>query len=361
MSTSCELDLFLNIYSTNQVDYNRSLIRFEPKMPHDSLKMGPHDVGGESSQTIDTHDHGMTYWEKFSNGLRMAVSSTGIVKLDELRLIAEGFGEAYFEMEYFQRNGLALVALCKKKSLFSEKEFQLELDNQKKNFKVPIIDLPNPKELVHLHDGEAHTHEGADFQEDEFGEGPPDFYFDMLATAAILKNKKIISQGDIQSRIEKFDSVFPFRGISVVTKAWVDADFRERLLSDAKSAIKDMGIDLESFADIICFAQSEETHHMVVCTLCSCYPRTLLGMPPSWYKSRSYRSRVVHEPRAVLEEFGIIIPASREVKVHDSNADMRYLILPQRPAGTEGWSEEELSNLISRDHLVGVGVPDNVI
>ena len=330
-------------------------------MPHDSLKMGPHDVGGESSQTIDTHDHGMTYWEKFSNGLRMAVSSTGIIKLDELRLVAEGFGEAYFEMEYFQRNGLALVALCKKKSLFSETEFQLELDNQKKNFKVPIIDLPNPKELVHLHDGVAHTHKGADFQEDEFGEGPPDFYFDMLATAAILKNKKIISQSDIQSRIEKFDSVFPFRGISVVTKAWVDADFRERLLRDAKSAIKDMGIDLESFADIICFAQSEETHHIVVCTLCSCYPRTLLGMPPSWYKSRSYRSRVVHEPRAVLEEFGVIIPASREVKVHDSNADMRYLILPQRPEGTNGWSEEALSKLISRDHLVGVGVPDNVI
>ena len=108
-----------------------------------------------------------------------------------------------------------------------------------------------------------------------------------------IKNKNIISQNDIQSRIEKFDSVFPFRGISVVSKAWVDADFRELLLIDAKSAIKEIGIDLESFADIICFAQCDEIHHIVVCTLCSCYPRTLLGMPPSWYKSRSYRSRVV--------------------------------------------------------------------
>ena len=330
-------------------------------MPHDNLKMGPHDVGGETSQTIDTRDHGMTYWEKFSNGLRMAVSSTGIITLDELRLTAESFGEAYFEMEYFQRNGLALVQICKQRSLFSEEEFQQELHNQIKNFEVPIIDLPNSDDFIHLHDGSEHIHENSDFQEDEHGEGPPDFYFDMLATASILKKKKIISQNDIQSRIEKFDSVFPFRGISVVAKAWVDADFRMHLLSDAKTAIKDMGISLESFADIICFAQSDEIHHMVVCTLCSCYPRTLLGMPPTWYKSRSYRSRVVHEPRAVLKEFGTNIPDSREVKVHDSNADMRYLILPQRPNGTDGWREDELSNLISRDHLVGVGIPDDVI
>ena len=330
-------------------------------MSHDYLKMGPHDVGGENSQTLDTTDYGMSYWEKISNGLRMAVSSTGIIKLDELRLTAERFGEAYFEMEYFQRNGLALVELCKKKSLFSEQEFQIELENQKRNFKVPIIDLPYSEEAIHFHNGTEHTHERGDFQEDETGEGPPDFYFDVLATAAILKNKNIISQNDIQSRIEKFDSVFPFRGISVVSKAWVDADFRELLLIDAKSAIKEIGIDLESFADIICFAQCDEIHHIVVCTLCSCYPRTLLGMPPSWYKSRSYRSRVVHEPRAVLEEFGTIIPESREVKVHDSNADMRYLILPQRPKGTIGWTEEALSQLISRDHLVGVGIPDNVI
>ena len=132
---------------------------------------------------------------------------------------------------------------------------------------------------------------------------------------------------------------------------------RDVLILSSTSAFR----DVESFADIICFAQCDEIHHIVVCTLCSCYPRTLLGMPPSWYKSRSYRSRVVHEPRAVLEEFGTIIPESREVKVHDSNADMRYLILPQRPKGTIGWTEEALSQLISRDHLVGVGIPDNVI
>ena len=330
-------------------------------MPHDSFKMGPHDVGGEASHPIDTQDHGMTYWEKFSNGLRMAVSSTKIITLDELRLTAESFGKKYFEMEYFHRNARALVELCKKRDLFTDNEFQKEVKLQKKTFKVPIIKLPNPAEITHLRNGVEHKHGGLDFQEDETGEGPPEFYFYMLATASILQRKKIISASDIQSRIEKFDNVFPFRGISVVAKAWVDSEFREHLLSDAKTAIKEMGINLESFSDIICFAQSEKIHHMVVCTLCSCYPRTLLGMPPTWYKSRTYRSRVVHEPRTVLKEFGTILPKDKEVKVHDSNADMRYLILPERPNGTEGWSEEKLIKLISRDHLVGVRIPENVI
>ncbi|MDA9815775.1 nitrile hydratase subunit alpha [Alphaproteobacteria bacterium] len=330
-------------------------------MPHDSLKMGPHDVGGETAQPINTADHGMTYWEKFSNGLRIAVSSKGIITLDELRLTAESFGKKYFEMEYFKRNGLALVERCKQRSFFDEAEFQNEIQTQKKNFEVPIVKLPDVKKINHLHDGVEHTHEQSDFQEDEFGEGPPEYYFEMLATAAILRKKNLITEDDIQSRIEKFETVFPFRGVSVIAKAWYDAEFQNYLLKDAKSAIKDMGIHLESFADIICFSQSETTHHVVVCTLCSCYPRTLLGMPPSWYKSRSYRSRVVHEPRKVLEEFGTTIPETKEVKVHDSNADMRYLILPQRPKGTDGWSEKELSELISRDHLVGVRIPKDVI
>ena len=330
-------------------------------MVNDFLKMGPHDVGGEVSHSIDTHDHGMSYWEKFSNGLRMALTSTKIITLDELRLTAESFGQKYFEMEYFHRNARALVEICHQRELFTEAEFLEELKLQRKIFEVPIINLPNKEQITHLHDGVEQMHSQSDFQEDETGEGPPEFYFDMLAVASILQKKNVISAQDIQSRIEKFDTVFPFRGISVVARAWVDPNFREHLLADAKTAIKEIGIQLESFADIICFAQSDSVHHIVVCTLCSCYPRTLLGMPPTWYKSRTYRSRVVHEPRAVLEEFGTKIPSNKEVKVHDSNADMRYLILPQRPKGTEGWNEKELTQLISRDHLVGVRIPEDVI
>ena len=326
-------------------------------MPHDDLKMGPHDVGGEPDRKIDTHDHGMTYWEKFSNGLVLCVPETGLVKLDELRKTAESFGDDYFKMDYFMRVGLSLVERCIQRDVFTRSELESAKKIAKQNFEVPMVELPNPKDIRHLHGGVEHIHYQSDFQEDESGEGPPEFYYDMLATARILTDKNIISMEDIQRKINNFDETYPARGISVVTKAWTDPDFKSALIKDAKSAIQDMEIQLESFADIICFAHDDNTHHIVVCTLCSCYPRTLLGMPPAWYKSRSYRSRVVYEPRKVLAEFGTHIADRKDVKVHDSNADMRYLILPEKPEGTEGWSEADLSKLISRDHLVGVRVP----
>ena len=179
----------------------------------------------------------------------------------------------------------------------------------------------------------------------------------MMAIAELLSEKNIISMNDIHTKIDQFDNEFPSRGIKVVAKAWQDDQFREYLIDNAKDAIASIGIKLETFADIICMPQSSSIHHMVVCTLCSCYPRTLLGMPPTWYKSRSYRSRVVHEPRSVLAEFGTVLAQDVEIRVHDSNADMRYLILPVRPEGTEKWGEEKLTSIISRDHLVGVRIP----
>ena len=326
-------------------------------MLHDDLKMGPHDVGGESDSKIDTHDHGMTYWEEFSNGLALCVPETGIIKLDELRKTAESFGDDYFKMDYFMRVGLSLVERCIYRGIFTKSELESAKKIAKQNFEVPKVELPKAKDITHLQFGVEHVHNQSDFQEDETGEGPPEFYFDMLATAYILTDKNIISMDDIHRKIDNFDKTYPARGFSVVLKAWTNPDFKSALIKDAKSAILDMGINLESFADIICFAHDDTTHHIVVCTLCSCYPRTLLGMPPAWYKSRSYRSRVVHEPRKVLAEFGTYIPDTKDVKVHDSNADMRYLILPERPEGTEGWSKADMSRLISRDHLVGVRLP----
>jgi len=325
------------------------------------LKMGPHDVGGEKSSALDTKDYGMSYWEKFSNGLRIVISAKGIITLDELRLTAERLGDNYFKMDYFSRNGQALVDACLNKELIIKSELEIKKLKVRENFSIPIIALPDTESIIHLHDGKPHTHEGTDFQEDETGEGPPNYFFDMLAIAEILSEKKLIKMDNIHSKIEQFDNEFPARGILVITKAWMDKDFREFLINDAKNAIESIGIHLETFADIICMPQTNKIHNMVVCTLCSCYPRALLGMPPSWYKSRTYRSRVVYEPRKVLEEFGTYISKSVEVKVHDSNADMRYLILPQRPKGTDGWTKDQLSKLISRDHMVGVRIPDDVV
>ena len=142
----------------------------------------------------------------------------------------------------------------------------------------------------------------------------------------------------------------------MIARAWLDAEFKKRLLADGKAACAEVGIDLEADR-LIAVENTPEVHNLIVCTLCSCYPRGLLGMPPTWYKSSNYRSRVVYEPRAVLKEFGTVLPDDVTVRVHDSNADMRYVVIPMRPAGTDGWTEEQLARIATRDTLVGVTVP----
>jgi len=142
-----------------------------------------------------------------------------------------------------------------------------------------------------------------------------------------------------------------------VARAWVDPDFKKVLLSDGKAAASQLGMDPEHPAEFIVVENTPELHNLIVCTLCSCYPRAILGRPPDWYKSFAYRSRAVREPRSVMREFGFAPPEDVEVVVHDSTADVRYMVLPMRPPGTEALSEEELATLVTRDSLVGAGVP----
>jgi nitrile hydratase len=187
--------------------------------------------------------------------------------------------------------------------------------------------------------------------------GPPSEYEIMSrAMQELLVEKGVITAEQIRARMEKFDEDLPYRGARVIAHAWADPAFRKRLLEDGKAACAELGLDLEA-DKLIAVENTPEVHNVIVCTLCSCYPRALLGMPPTWYKSENYRRRVVREPRAVLREFGTEIPEHVTLRVHDSNADMRYLVVPMRPAGTQGWSEERLSKIISRDALVGVTVP----
>jgi nitrile hydratase subunit alpha len=140
-----------------------------------------------------------------------------------------------------------------------------------------------------------------------------------------------------------------------VARAWVDPDYKQRMLTDGNAAAEEVGLDHGAYK-LVVVENTPAAHNVIVCTLCSCYPRWLLGLPPDWYKSRSYRSRVVREPRAVLREFGLELPDSVTVRVHDSNADMRYLVLPLRPAGTQGWSEDRLATLATRDSMIGVAL-----
>ncbi len=177
------------------------------------------------------------------------------------------------------------------------------------------------------------------------------------AMEALLVEKGVLTEAEIQDRIEYMESRSPANGAMLVARAWTDQAFKQRLLSDAKSATRELGIDPTHEAELIVVENTPGVHNLIVCTLCSCYPRAILGRPPDWYKSFAYRSRVVVEPREVLREFGLELPKSKRVAVHDSSADLRYLVLPQRPEGTEGMGEDELAALVTRDSLVGTDVP----
>ncbi len=173
------------------------------------------------------------------------------------------------------------------------------------------------------------------------------------AIMALLIEKGIVSADDVRRQIEDMDSRTPAQGARVVARAWVDRSYRERLLTDGNAAIAELGIQPTSLR-LVAVQNSPTVHHVVVCTLCSCYPRGLLGLPPDWYKSLVYRSRAVADPRGVLGEFGLRLDDGVEVRVLDSTADVRYLVIPERPPGTEGMREEALASLVTRDSMIGV-------
>ncbi|MEM7500928.1 MAG: nitrile hydratase subunit alpha [Pseudomonadota bacterium] len=173
-----------------------------------------------------------------------------------------------------------------------------------------------------------------------------------LALRELLMEAGHYSADDEQAMIAAMQGASPENGARLVARAWTDDPFRERLLANGADTIKEMGFDL-SPTEFTVLENTPELHNVIVCTLCSCYPRALLGMSPAWYKSKNYRARVVREPRSVLEEFGVILTDDVEVRVHDSTAELRYMVLPERPANTGGWSEEALAALVTRDSLIG--------
>jgi nitrile hydratase len=177
-----------------------------------------------------------------------------------------------------------------------------------------------------------------------------------LALKSILIEKGVVTADEIRRRHEINDRHTPHQGARMVAKAWLDPSFKARMLKDAKKAAIELGVEVTE-AELMAIENTPDCHNLIVCTLCSCYPRSLLGEPPAWYVSKAYRSRAVHEPRQVLREFGLTFPDNVEVRVHDSNADLRYVVMPMRPAGTDGMSEAELAALISRDCLVGAALP----
>jgi nitrile hydratase len=176
-----------------------------------------------------------------------------------------------------------------------------------------------------------------------------------IAVRELLIDKGVTTAQDIASQIDAMDARSPANGASVVARAWTDPVFHAALIADASQATREMGYDIGPMR-LIALENTADVHNIVVCTLCSCYPRNLLGLPPDWYKSRAYRSRTVKEPRKVLAEFGVELPDTTTVRVHDSTADMRYIVIPHRPAGTDGWSADALAGLVTRDSMIGTGI-----
>jgi nitrile hydratase len=177
------------------------------------------------------------------------------------------------------------------------------------------------------------------------------------ALEELLVEKGIVRREDVRAMIDWLVSRTPADGARLVARAWVDREFEERLLADAREAALELGLDPGPSPRVVAVENTDTVHHMVVCTLCSCYPRALLGPPPDWYKSLAYRSRAVSDPRGVLTEFGVELGDGVELRVLDSTADIRYLVVPRRPPGTEAMSEDELAALVTRDSMIGVAQP----
>jgi nitrile hydratase subunit alpha len=175
------------------------------------------------------------------------------------------------------------------------------------------------------------------------------------ALRTLLIDKGVFSAVDLQHAMAAMDARGESQGARIVARAWADTGYRDQLLERPDLALKAFGIDM-GVNELTVLENTAEVHNLVVCTLCSCYPRMILGIPPAWYKSREYRSRVVREPLAVLAEFGVVLPEGVEVRVHDSNADLRYLVIPRRPEGTESWPEDALARLVTRDSMIGTGL-----
>lgn len=203
----------------------------------------------------------------------------------------------------------------------------------------------------HAH-GHVHDHHAPPQPDDKVHS-----YYQILGIALkeLLIEKNIVTPDEVRAAIEARDAITPARGAKIVARSWVDPDYRARLKADANAAAAELDVEVPS-THLVAVENTPEIHNVIVCTLCSCYPRELLGLPPSWYKSRAYRARIVREPRDVLAEFGTDISDDVEIRVHDSTADIRYLVVPMRPAGTEGLSESELAALVTRDSMVGVSI-----
>ncbi|MDB9872141.1 nitrile hydratase subunit alpha [Alphaproteobacteria bacterium] len=218
------------------------------------------------------------------------------------------------------------------------------------------MDTKKDKDNSHSH-SHSHSHD----HDDHHSLLPTDPELRVKAIETLLLSKGLIDSETLDELIDTYENkIGPQNGAKVVAKAWVDSDYKKRLLEDATSAIRELSYQGRQGENMVVVENTPEIHNVIVCTLCSCYPWPVLGIPPTWYKSDEYRSRTVREPRKVLSEFGVKVDDEIQVKVWDSTAELRYLVLPMRPEGTENMNEDELAKLVTRNSMIGTGLAENI-
>jgi len=264
---------------------------------------------------IDTSEHELSQYDKQTMALSEILRQQSILTTDEVRRTIEDFNTPYDP--YYQNRIRALIAICVEKNIFVQPAIQDQ-----------IATMQIPEQSVYENTVRAFT--------------------------SLLVAKNVTSYQDIQVQVTTNETRTPALGASVVARAWLDADYKNRLLRDARSAISEMAIALEEHVEFRIVENTPTLHHVVVCTLCSCYPRALLGEPPEWYKSMVYRQRVVSEPRQVLLEMGLILDEQVKLRIVDSTADVRYLVIPRIPNHIESLSEDQAAQLVTRDSMIGV-------
>lgn len=326
---------------------------------------GYHDLGGVPTGPFEKVEHELTQWEREIDALRMLLADDRrrLLNGEEVRRVITSMGaQKYDTMAYYERWLLGFKTVLVEKGTLTEAEIAEAMAG------VSDADVAPPVECAdddhdHGHD-HAHDHHHDHDHPHDHDHRPDDEHHDPFtpesrrlaeAVKRLLIAKGIVTPAEIRETIDFYDSRGAHLGAKAVARAWVDPDFKARLLATPNAALAELDIDLV-MTRLCVVENTPEVHNLIVCTLCSCYPRTLLGRPPVWYKSRAYRSRAVRAPREILADFGLNLADDKVLRVHDSTADLRYMVLPERPAGTEGLDEAALAALVTRDAMIGTAI-----
>lgn len=310
------------------------------------------------------------HWQKRMEAMRdcLARRSSPVMHVDEMRrAIEEMPAAAYDTLDAYQRKTAAIRIVLMEKGVLDRNEMEAAIGwlwREKEKDIEATHGLPehrahgdhdHDREHEHDYHGESAPYHGDTGRDPAPADQPMIDEYELISEAMIqgLVARGLLRPGELRAGIERAEIAEPALGADVVARAWIDRDFKAALLADGKAAMASLGIGALE-AQIVAVENTLEVHNLVVCTLCSCYPRSILGSPPTWYVGKAYRARAVREPRQVLSEFGLDIADEVKVRVHDSTANMRYLVLPMRPLGTEDWAENRLKRLVTRDSMIGV-------